>query len=234
MRDAVDRDCRVGLAGLLQDRFRGVWVSDPKATEQAENKIVQLRAALDVGLRIPETLVSQDVRAIREFCLESSGPVIVKALRGTDEAHLFTHMVTPDVLADDEALAWAPEIYQRYVPGTDHLRVHVFGGRVSVVRIRSEELDWRRNLDVPVDPVAIQPDLATALRRLVRGLGLRMAIIDLKVVGASGPAVFLDLNPQGQFLWVEAIGKVNLTDRFVAFIESLLVKVRAERSGSPR
>ena len=61
------------------------------------------------------------------------------------------------------------------------------------------------------------------LRRRVRAvldtLGLEMGVIDLKLT-PDGTLVWLEVNPQGQFLFLDALTHLGLTDRFAAYLLS--------------
>ncbi len=56
------------------------WLSDPWATDRAENKIVQLAGACTVGLTVPITVITTDPAAVRHFHKAKSGRVITKVL----------------------------------------------------------------------------------------------------------------------------------------------------------
>src|SRR5262249_30053119 len=161
--------------------FRGRWVSDPTATRLAENKLLQLRAARRAGFRLPDTLVSQSPAQIRRFCAAHHNQVIVKPVRGTQRAQLLTQLVSEELLASDESMGLCPAIYQEYVPGTRHIRAQCFGDAVYAAQIEAEALDWRGNLDLPFSVVELDGDVQERLRRVVRDLGLRMGIFDLKL-----------------------------------------------------
>ena len=227
-REVVDASCASTLMGALRNEFGGRWVSHPDATRRAENKLIQLRAAADAGFVVPRTLVSQDPAEIRRFCSALDGEVILKAVRGTPSSQLYTLPVTPEHLADDDALRLCPTIFQEYVPGTRHLRVLCCGTTSYAVAIDSPDLDWRRNLDVPIEPVSLDPVIQQALARVLELLDLRMGVVDLKL-DPDGRPVWLELNPQGQFLFVQGLTGLDLTAGFADFLceEALSGAVRA-------
>ena len=216
MRKLVVKDNRSAIRGLFLSSFRGTWLSDPYATERAQNKLLQLTVAREVGLPVPRTLVSSDPDAIRDFARTRGGTVIAKTLTGLLGTSLEAGRVSVESLVDDEEMSLSATIYQEEVPGTDHLRVMVFGEDVHVARIRSEALDWRLANDMEVEPIAAEPLLAAQLRAVVERLGLRMGIFDLKV-RPDGQVVFLEVNPQGQFLFVEGMSDMPLGDAFARF-----------------
>lgn len=228
LRKLVVKDNRSALRGVLLAAFHGTWLSDPYATERAQNKLLQLTVAHEVGLVVPRTLVSSDPAAIRAFARSQGGTVIAKTLTGLLGTSLEAGRVHVDSLGDDEEMTLSPTIYQEEVPGTDHLRVMVFGDDVLAARIRSRALDWRLANDMTVEPVTLDdaPDgLAARLREVGRRLGLRMGVFDLKV-RPDGEVVFLEVNPQGQFLFVEGMSDMPLGDAFADFAARELEGVR--------
>ena len=179
-------------------------------------KPIQLRAARDAGMEVPRTLISQNPKAIRAFA-DEVGRVVAKPVTGTPYAQTYTGLVNHEMLEDDHQLALCPAIYQEYVPGSDHLRLCCFGECTYAALVSSEALDWRQG---PFDarPVAVPDETQEALRAILRTLGLRMAIVDMKLTEA-GP-VWLELNPQGQFLFLEALCDLQLPRRFSEFLLS--------------
>lgn len=130
----INRSTERVLEGILLNEFRGRWVSHPVATRSAENKLLQLRAAHCVGLRIPATLVSRDPARIRSFCAAYPGAIVkpVTTPHGTELAS--TAVVGPELLGSDDSLALTPSIYQECIPGGRHLRISVVGDRSGPVR----------------------------------------------------------------------------------------------------
>jgi glutathione synthase/RimK-type ligase-like ATP-grasp enzyme len=217
--DLVANDCSAALQGVLLTEFGGVWLDHPWAIRAAELKLVQLRAAQKVGLSIPRTVVTQNPAVVASF-VECVGDAIVKPVGGTKLVPLLTARLRRDELfADERAVTVAPAIYQELLRGDVHLRVHCFGHTVIGVAIASAELDWRADPQRLAVPWTIDDDLADKLRRLCQALGLRMGIVDLKLV--DGQPVFLEINPQGQFLFAEGESGVDLTTPFAAFLAGL-------------
>jgi glutathione synthase/RimK-type ligase-like ATP-grasp enzyme len=236
--EVVNRSCATTLLGGLLTSFAGAWVSRPEATSSAENKLVQLQAAQAAGFSIPRTLVSQDPQAIRTFCAELPGAAVIKTVRGTPHSQLFTVRVTQDHLADEDALRICPTIFQEYVPGSRHLRVLCCGSRAYAVMIKTERLDWRLDLDTPIMPVQLETNLERRLADVLERLGLRMGVADLKIT-PDGDPVWLELNPQGQFLFIEGLTSMDLTGPFCDFLREEAAndqrsrRIRIGRSRSP-
>lgn len=205
------------LMGVLLDAFRGRWVSHPHATQRAENKLLQLRAAQAAGLAVPKTLVSNDPDAIRRFYHHVDGRTVMKSVCGTMHSQLFTLDINAEHLADDDALRLCPTIFQEYVPGTRHIRALCCGGEVHAATIDSPELDWRGNLNVTTARCDLGASIVWQLCEVLRLLGLRMGVFDMKIDESDRP-VFLELNPQGQFLFVEGLTGMDLIGPFARFL----------------
>ncbi len=205
------------LEGLLVNEFNGRWVSHPVASRLAENKLLQLRAAQKAGIRIPATLVSQHPEQIRSFCAAYPGAIIkpVSSPRGVE--FVSTSVVSQELLENDDSLSLAPAIYQECVPGARHLRISVMGERCEAALVESEILDWRTDLTIPFSRYPLGDDLQRRMQVVLRELGLAMGVFDLKLIGDDEP-VFLEVNPQGQFLFVEALAGISLADQVAAFL----------------
>jgi len=215
--DVINNECSVAMLGMLLSEFRGTWINHPLHTQIAQNKLVQLRAAESAGFRVPQTLVSQDVTAIKQFCEGLDYRVVVKPLVGTQQAPLFTTMATPEHLACEDSVALCPTMYQEYIAGHRHIRAQCFGDAVYSVMIESEDLDWRADLDVPFTVFDLTEEVKARLQKVLELLELKMGIVDLKL-SEDGEPVWFEINPQGQFLFVEALSGLDLTSAFADFL----------------
>lgn len=205
------------VEGILLDSFRGRWLSHPDATRLAENKLLQLSAAREVGIRFPATLVSQDPALIRSFCNTHRGAIIkpVATPRGVELAT--TAIVSQELLENDDVLALTPAIYQECIPGTRHLRISVLGERCDAALVQAEALDWRADLNIPFSHYRLDAKLERQLCAILQKLGLAMGIFDIKLTDEGEP-VFLEVNAQGQFLFVEGLCGIPLADIFAEFL----------------
>jgi hypothetical protein len=223
----INNDCIATLVGLFENCFRGKWISHVRATEFASNKLNQLTAAQRCGFRIPDTLISQSPRELAEFTGKHSAGVIIKPVAGTPGPLIFTQFVSQRHLAAIDSIKACPAIYQEFIPGSRHLRVNCFGERSFAGLIQSESLDWRPNLDVPISRFAVPDWLNTRIRQVLDLLGLEMGIVDLKET-PDGEVVWLEVNPQGQFLFLEGLTGEPLTELFADYLSGELCKVAAE------
>jgi glutathione synthase/RimK-type ligase-like ATP-grasp enzyme len=211
------QDTRAAAVGVLTTDFDGQWVSDPGATLRAENKLLQLRTASAIGLPIPRTVVTQDAKVARAFCEDLDYRAIIKPVRGHWSAPVLTGRASPELLAQSGRIKLSPAIYQELIEGSRHLRVNCFGDSCHTFQIETDQLDWRVPLATKVSPVEIDPELSQVLVKLVDRLGLSMGIIDLKLTPDEQP-VFLEINPQGQFLFLDGLCATDLLGEFTDFL----------------
>lgn len=122
---------------------------------------------------------------------------------------IFTSLVDDSHLDQLEAVKYAPCIFQEYVPKQVDLRVTVFGERVFATEIHSQAAeqsknDWRRlpALMLPHCPHALPDEIAEKCVRLVRTLGLAFGAIDM-ALARQDQYFFLEINPNGQWAWIE-------------------------------
>ena len=217
----VANNVRSGMVGLLLTEFQGIWLDHPDCIRRASNKLVQLRTAQSLGLRVPRSLLSQEQARIQAFADSLQTGIIAKSVASVLGVPALTGEVTEKQLADAEPLEACPVLYQELIPGRRHLRVNVYGHDVHAALIASDALDWRHPLEGDISPYEIDDELQDKLRAMLRTFGLNMGVFDLKLTDAD-EIVWLELNPQGQFLFVEAMGGGPLIDALVAFLEGLL------------
>lgn len=213
---------------------RSTWVHDYGARQYGENKIVQLCAARKVGLSIPDTLFSQDQESIVRFVAEieqQGGQAIYKTFAPASwQGDVSTRVkettcVSSSVLSAKKSLSLVPGIYQRRIDKDFELRVNLFGENAITVAINSQadersSLDWRGlpNFNGFVRPFVLPEDMRLKCVALLHEIGLTMGCIDI-VVDKDGAYQFLEVNQQGQFLWIEEVcPEVKLLDAFVRFL----------------
>lgn len=217
-REVVSNDSREAVVGALRAGFEGIWVSHPDATRSAELKLVQLKAAVEVGLRVPSTLVSQVPDDIRAFCAAVGGRMVAKPVASALDVPLRAGVLSLDELPADDVLALSPAIYQQLAPGERHLRACTWGTSVICGTIDSPIMDWRTDQNPTVGTTRIDDDTAARLAALNTRLGLEMGISDLKPAADGGPPYWLEVNPQGQFLFLEGLGGPDVARPFADWL----------------
>jgi glutathione synthase/RimK-type ligase-like ATP-grasp enzyme len=199
-----------------------VWVNDPGRERTAGEKLVQLAAAAACGLDVPDTIVTNEPEAARAFIDRvAPAPVVVKRVSATPGLFVETRIVTPEVRARLDALRACPAILQSYVEGVADIRLTWMAGETRCVRIDSPagagRVDSRLDLSVAFAPHALPVDVARGLGALMEALGLVFGVIDLRL-DADGRYWFLEVNPQGQFAYLELRSGLPFVEPFARFL----------------
>ena len=207
---------QIEWAALLRSiymRLEGRWLNAPPKIAIAEDKPYQIQNAVRLGFDVPETLITNDIGEAVEF-VRVHQPVIGKPLKealleGEKERAIFTSRLSALDVADEQSLAVAPVIFQREIPKRYDIRVTVVGTRVFATAIHSQEfvgtaVDWRRGSvpDLVHESIELPSTIADRCVKLVEHLGLRFGAIDL-ILGTDGRYWFLEINPNGQWAWIE-------------------------------
>jgi glutathione synthase/RimK-type ligase-like ATP-grasp enzyme len=187
---------------------------DPQVVRRlARTKPLQLERARRAGLAVPRTLTSTDPAALRAFAAEHDA--VFKMLENyvdparPGRATVFVNRVRADQIDADATLV--PVTLQERLEKALEVRAVVVGRRVYAAAVRSQASplardDWRRDGAGLIDawfPWTLPADVEAALLRLHDALGLTYGASDL-VVTPEGRTVFLEVNPMGEFFWLEA------------------------------
>jgi glutathione synthase/RimK-type ligase-like ATP-grasp enzyme len=197
------------------------WVSNPHNILFAENKIVQLMVASQIGFSIPSTVITNDCKIINEFYNHNKGSVIIKPVKTgmlNDKLIVFTSAVKKDVLSSIKQAVPLPSIYQNNIKKKLDIRITVIGKRVFATEIHSQAnksstVDWRKSQDINLihKKHNIPRSLINMCIIMLEKMGLQFGAIDM-ILDNSGKYYFLEINPNGQWGWIEKRTGHKLTE----------------------
>jgi glutathione synthase/RimK-type ligase-like ATP-grasp enzyme len=189
------------------DALNCAWVNPRCADECAHRKPFQWEVASRVGLTLPKTLVTNNPDAGRRF-IEQVGvdKTVFKAFLAMTETWRETRLIELQDMARLDSVRYAPVIFQEYIEGVD-LRITVVGDRVFPAeidaRMTSYPFDMRMAIgEAIMQPTVLPPEVNDLILRFMRALGLCYGAIDMRRT-AQGNFFFLEVNPAGQWLFVE-------------------------------
>lgn len=149
---------------------------------------------------------------------------------------LYTHRLTQGDMALLPSIVYGPTLLQEYIRKRCDIRVTVIGTSVYAVAIHplpghdhgEGPVDFRvqQVFDLPHEIIELPAPVETACRTMVRELGLAFGAIDF-VRDAEGRDHFLEINPNGQWLWLEWVTGLPLVTSFCDF---MVTHVRKRRS----
>ncbi|PWK84356.1 glutathione synthase/RimK-type ligase-like ATP-grasp enzyme [Fulvimonas soli] len=190
------------------------FVIGGQRTRCASSKSYQLRIAQELGFKIPRTLISNNYADVMAFT-KGAERLLVKHFA----PHYFisrstgaVRAVGPSVIRSEhlspEKVEVCPCIYQEYIDKIYELRVTVIGSQIYTARLSSnvgELIDWRPafgSARLDVEPFKLDRATDSRIRQLMARLNLPYGCIDI-AVDRSGENIFLEINPGGQFLFIE-------------------------------
>lgn len=214
------------LEGFLAHIDDAKWMNPPSRNVRASNKIEQLTRARSIGLATPDTLVTQNPEKVRQFFTKHGGHIIAKSLaRGRIERErdslIYTTAVLEEHLTDLTDLESCPTLFQQQIEKASDIRITVVDNDVHAVSIvghdnGEQRCDIRRNnmVDVSYTLITLPAGVRLAVLELVKQYELRFAAIDM-AVAKSGEWFFFEVNPNGQWAWLDLEGVTNIAASFV-------------------
>lgn len=198
----------------------------------SSNKLYQQQVAQRCGLKTPQTLISNDPESVIMFSEKEKG-LLLKTLgymkldaAGNDflYSERFSH---EELLGSRDAIQACPIFAQQYVEKRYEYRVMVIGSQVLACRIDSQastmtKTDWRHYDFDNVEhiyaelPIEIQQHLL----RFMQEIELNYGAIDL-IETPSGDYVFLEVNPCGQWGWIEHYAGLSIPQAVADMLKSL-------------
>ena len=216
---------------ILYGRIENKWINSLHATTMTNNRIAQLTYARRAGFKIPSTLITNDPQRARSFYRDHNGDIILKALHHHDiEVNkkiysIYSHRMNSEDLLNIADLIYAPCILQERIPNYSELRVTVIQDKVFISKLGSEISALSCNdihriplSKLPQKSIELGSDLNKRCIRFIKSLGLKYGAIDF-VMDMDEELFFLEVNPSGDWLWIERQTKLPITRHVVDLIE---------------
>ena len=216
-RKASIGECRATVRGMIAS-LPGFHFDPMPKVDRANNKQLQLKVARELGLVTPRTLTSNNPEAVKQFAQECQETGIISKMLSSfaiygekgEEGVVFTNRMRDEDLENLEGLCFCPMTFQESVPKALELRVTIVGHQVFAASIDSQKLegstdDWRKEGKALLEdwqPYDLPEDVEKKLLKLTAYFGLNYGAIDI-LVTPDGRHIFLEINPVGEFFWME-------------------------------
>jgi glutathione synthase/RimK-type ligase-like ATP-grasp enzyme len=201
------------------------WISYPEYIRQARWKGQQLQRAAQLGFDVPRTLITTDPEEARAFYHACAGQVVFKVMtdpflgapkvmqkhpdQPAPESYMtYTTKISEAELSMLDSVRLVPCMFQEYIPKQVELRVTIIGDDIFAAEIHSQahektQIDWRHyDVDIPYRKANLPADVAERCFALVKSYHLNFSAMDL-ILTPDGRYVFIENNPNGQFIFVE-------------------------------
>jgi Prokaryotic glutathione synthetase, ATP-grasp domain len=218
------------LEGFLAHIPMERWMNYPAHNVAASHKIEQLTTARALGLTAPATLMTQDADELCAFYAEQDGKVVakpmasgyVKSAKGEVCSLVYTNRVRPLHLQNLSDVSACPTLFQQYIEKQHDVRITIVDGYVHAVALIAREPDGRQRCDVRRNnmadvsyrTVSVPSEVERGLTALAAYYSLRFAAIDM-AVGKDGNWYFFEVNPNGQWAWLDEAGVTDIAATFV-------------------
>jgi len=207
------------------------WINDPWMENRADCKILQSKIARNIGLNVPEFIVSSNYDDLLSFYKEYKN-VIIKPLSDTTLASVDNKFIKQeDIFTDNFSTPYTakfipnenmdimnidntPTLLQYEINKKSDIRATVIDEKVFAVEMPYKEgnpIDFRLNKNDNIKEYNLSNDIKEKLIELVRILGLRFASCDL-ILDHNNQIYFLESNVQGNWLWTEINENMNISE----------------------
>jgi hypothetical protein len=193
----------------------------------AASKMWQLKTAKELDMKIPATCFSNSKANILSFAKDYEY-VVVKYIEHSniwiDDKYGYTfyaQKISSSSLANqsEEMFYQTVSFIQNYIEKQFELRVTVVGNEVFACKIDSQcmdddkgKVDWRQGYDYGLKHEIFNlPDtVADFCRSFLSKMHLNFGCFDF-IVNPDGDYIFLECNPNGQWLWIESLTGMNIS-----------------------
>lgn len=217
------------LEAFLYNIPQAKWMNHPSNITFASNKINQLSLATKLGLTFPHTIVTQNPKEAIKFKKENQTIVTKVLYSGYIERDLskkdsliYTSEVTENHMRKISLVKNSPTIFQKKIKKLFDVRICYVDNKIYSTKLEKKDvnniqiLDIRKDnmRDVSYSKVEIPKNIETKVKSFVKEFNLRFSAIDM-VVDENKNWYFLENNPNGQWAWMDIVGKQKIYKLFV-------------------
>ncbi len=208
------KEAETAFRGFWQTS-NALWINDIQRESAALHKPWQLNQARELGLTIPDTLITNSPEAARQYWSQYPGEIVYKAFHSNHKIRRWeTRLLKPEEEALAESIQLTPVIFQRYVPALYDLRITIVGDRIFAAELHTQkgeyQVDVRLNRNMPCYPHTLPAEIAQKLLTLMERLGLEYGAIDMRLT-PDGDYVFLEINPNGSYFYIESATELPIS-----------------------
>ena len=223
-----------GMYHLLFNSFDKPWLGHPHKDKFASSRVVQLNLAKKIGWRIPPTIISKNADEVRNFANKHKElalkPLGEKGVFLSEEwIPYFTSKLSYQELEGklDEEISLTYNYLQAYIPKKNEWRITVIGEDVFPCIIHSQEyedskIDWRTvNYDsILHEKGEISKEFKNQLVQYLKHLNIPFGAFDF-ILTPENEFVFLECNPNGQWLWIEELTGMSISQSIATWLEKI-------------
>lgn len=216
------------LDGIYHFLSSKKWLNNVFDIRHAENKINQLMVANSIGFKLPKSLITNNTNKATTFFENQSS--IFKPLKygfineiENQSSVLYTNIVDENFLNNINRIEILPIYFQNKLNKICDIRVTIVGDKIFPARIDSQScsdslIDWRATSNIlPHHQIKLPDDIELKCFKLLKYYKLNFAAIDF-ILDENSDCIFLEINPNGQWAWIEKLLKYPISRTIVNFL----------------
>ncbi len=219
------------LEGLYRRLLDKYWLNSVFDIRMLENKPYQLSLAKELGLAVPNLSITNDYNNSLAFAQKHKSCIFKPLKSGLinesiDKGKiLYTTKVDSYFLENIESHGGMPLYIQKEIEKDSDIRVTVVGNKIFSAKISSQELevsrvDWRKSESMLLhNTIKLPKQIEEKCLLLCGKFNLDFAAIDF-ILDKSGHFWFLEINPNGQWAWIESLLNYSISDEIVNLLLS--------------
>lgn len=212
------------LLGLYFSLKSVPWLNYYRDNHKAENKYYQMSLAKELGLNLPSYLLTNNKADLTIF-FEEHDKIVLKLMNQdfykiaeNNFKGFYVNILEKEDINDFSSVEENPVFLQKYIEKQYEVRYTVVGEEHFVCKIESQKselskVDWRR-YDLPNTPhsVLLPPSyIKKAVSEMMKKMNLSYGALDF-IVTDDDVWYFLEINPSGQYLWIEDLTGLKISD----------------------
>ncbi len=212
------------LFGFYNSIHNIEWINNIRKATLSDNKYYQMNIAGACGLNVPDTISSNEKEILIDFAVKQNYVAIkfmsqdIYYSEDGSISGIYVNRIDAEALSDFSDFGENPVTLQRYIDKDYEVRYTYVDGEIFVCKIDSQKsaramVDWRRYdlKNTPHTQIRAPDSIVNSVKLLMSNLGLHFGAIDF-IVDRSGTWWFLEINTAGQWLWIEDLSGLKISD----------------------
>lgn len=216
----IHREWQLTLEPLKYFLKECFWINRREADSLARNKPFQLEIAQKNGFIIPNSIISNNssdvVTKANEFKKAVYKPLSYFII--PPDRVLYSSIMPLHEVGEKAAnIEQAPCIFQEYIDKDFELRITILGEKIFPVKIKSQKnkeakFDWRKDqINIEYEEFELPQEIEKKLLKVHKDFNIFYGAYDF-IVDPTGGYHFLEVNPAGQWLWIEEKLNLNISE----------------------
>ena len=215
----IQRDIISVINGIV-DSFSGKVLTKPSILRKTENKVYQLMYASKNAWNIPQSYIGNNRHDYSKYEKSESiiKPLTTGKTHGSNGWELYQTNMFKGIHED---ISLTPVYLQNYIPKQFEVRITIVERQAYPIRIDTKNpVDWRSDYqNHKYTKITCPNSIIEKCYQMMDAFNLMFGAFDF-IVTPRNEWVFLEVNPNGQWLWLERSLNLNISQKIVEYLIS--------------